>query len=356
MRAGMSKWCALAVFALAVAGGGVTFLAWPTWLSPDRPGPQAGGPGAPSQVACLGYVDMEHGVAALDCLHPGRVETVLVKENDRVSAGGGLVRLESQLAQRRLEEARAGLEVARVALEQVRCRPESHRLQLSQQTGSLKAAQQRLSAARQLYDLKRKHFEQQLEARERVAAAEAQVAELEALTQVEANRFLELNLQNPALEVQRAEANVCLRTVQVRLAETELEELTLKAPLAGTVLRILVGPGDIVGRGGKPVLYFCPEGPRLVRVEVEQEFAGRIQPGQPALVLDDIAPGDSWRGSVRRVADWMGPQRMVLDDPGLEREARTFECLIEIEEGPRRLRIGQRVRVWIGVGQGTNTE
>jgi HlyD family secretion protein len=340
----------LLVAVLVVAGSAVALLTWAAaFRSGAEPPPPAETADAPA-VACLGCVDVEGGVAALDALRPGRVEAVHVKENERVAAGAVLVRLEDRLARERLAEARAALELARLALEQVRRRPQEHRLRLAQQVAAVKAAGQRLAAARQTYASRRSLVERKLEAPERLAEAQARVEELEALAEAEADRLDELTLHDPDQEVRRAEAELRLQGTRVGQAEAELKELTLTAPGPGTVLRILAGPGDLVGGPGhKPVIYFCPEGPRLVRVEVEQEFAGLIRPGQPAAVRDDSSEGASWQGKVRRVADWFGPHRVVLEEPRPEREVRTVECVIAID-GACPLRIGQRVRVRIGVG------
>jgi multidrug resistance efflux pump len=354
MVAGLRKIVVLVLVALLLAGAGVGLLVWAGSLLLASQEPATTRVPEVDEVACLGYVDAEHGVAALDSLRPARVEAVLVQENQHVAAGTVLVRLEDQLARSRLEEARAALEIAQLILEQARRRPEEHRLRLSQQTAALQAAQDRLTGAEQQCRYHRRLSDNQLQAQEFSAQAEALVAQLQALTQVERDRLNELKLQGPLQELQRAQAAVRLQLSRVQQAEAELKELSITAPRAGIVLRVLAGPGDLVGGPGhKAVLHFCPEGPRLVRVELEQDLAGRIRPGQPATIHDDSAAGVSWRGQVRRVADWYGPQRLVLHEPRSEREVRTVECVIEVEDGPCPLRIGQRVRVRIGVAPQT---
>src|SRR5262245_57711493 len=136
------KWFALALF---VAGSAVALLAWAGTFQPGTPVPAVAGIADGEEVACLGYVDVDEGVAALDALRAGRVEAVLVKEGERVAAGAVLVRLEDQLYRERRAEAQAAVELARVALEQARRRPLEHRLRLSQQGAVLKAAQERLT-------------------------------------------------------------------------------------------------------------------------------------------------------------------------------------------------------------------
>ncbi len=97
----------------------------------------------------------------------------------------------------------------------------------------------------------------------------------------------------------------------------------MKAPRPGTVLRILVAPGDVLGgHPGQPAVLFAADGPQVIRATVEQEFASRVKEGVPAMVHDDADPTVSWRGRVGRVAGWYNQRRTVLHDPSqLDRRA-----------------------------------
>ena len=78
---------------------------------------------------------------------------------------------------------------------------------------------------------------------------------------------VEVEVRRAEYELKAAEA----RRDQARLA---LEECRLKAPRPGTVLRILVGPGDVLGgQPGQPAVLFAADGPQVIRATVEQEFA-----------------------------------------------------------------------------------
>jgi hypothetical protein len=94
-------------------------------------------------------------------------------------------------------------------------------------------------------------------------------------------------------------------------------------------------------------ILFAPDGTRLVRAELDQEFAGRVHQGQPAVVEDDAASGQRWTGRVLRVADWYHSRRTILKEPAPPLDVRTVECLIELDAGQAQPRLGQRVRVTI---------
>ena len=154
-----------------------------------------------------------------------------------------------------------------------------------------------------------------------------------------------------AAHVERAVAYRALGMPDLALREARLavEECHLRAPRPGTVLRILVGPGDVIGiQPGQPALLFAADGPQVVRATVEQEFAHRIQQGAPALVRDEADPTARWRGRVGRIASWYSQRRTVLHDPSQLSDVRTLECEILLEREQPALRLGQSVRVSIG--------
>jgi multidrug resistance efflux pump len=304
-------------------------------------------PGA-QDVVCFGHVDLEHGVTSLYPLQPGRVAEVLVRENEAVAAGAVLLRLDGRAARTRCDEARAALEAAEIRLAQAEKLPDQHRTRLAQQQAAIEAVRQRLSAARRLLVRKQELLAAQHLSAEEVAAAADQIKEVEALERAEQGKLAELQLNDPALEMRRARAEVAAIQARLEEARLALDECQLKAPKAGTVLRILVNPGDVLsGQPKQPAVLFCPHGPRLIRAEVDQEFAGRVAAGQAARIEDDASLGATWRGQVARLSDWYTQRRSTLLEPLQFNDVRTLECLIAVDPGQKPLRIGQRVRVTI---------
>ncbi|HEV3237857.1 MAG TPA: HlyD family secretion protein, partial [Gemmataceae bacterium] len=132
-------------------------------------------------------------------------------------------------------------------------------------------------------------------------------------------------------------------------AQHTLAECALKAPANGTVLRIVAGAGDILPKqSGQAAILFAPAGQRLVRAEVDQEFAARVKAGQSAVIEDDSASGITWQGRVLRIADWYMQRRNLTYDTTQFRDTRTIECLVAFDTGQTEPRLGQRVRVTMG--------
>jgi multidrug resistance efflux pump len=299
-------------------------------------------------VVCFGHVDVEPGVTALYPVRPGRISDVLVHEDDSVKAGTVLFRLDDRPAKFLLRQAREDLKAADLQLAEARKLPQQHTLKLAQQQQAIAATQHRLAAAQHLLEHSRGLAKRELAPVEQVEAGAEKVKELEAALVAEKDKRRELELADPAMQVQRAEADV--RAKQARLDEAEygLEECSVKAPVDGKVLRLLIGVGDVLStQPRQPAVQFCPAGPRIVRAEVEQEFAGRVAKGQEALIQDDSSSGPTWRGKVVRLSDWYTHRRSMLQEPLQFNDVRTLECIVQLDPGQPPLRIGQRVRVTV---------
>src|SRR5947207_15914163 len=111
--------------AVALTWGAVLFRR--SAAAPSAPRPPVGAATAAASgegVVCFGTVDLDHGVASLYPLQPGRVAKLLVRENQPVSAGTELLRLEDGVARSRLAEAEAAVALARLQVQQARKGPE----------------------------------------------------------------------------------------------------------------------------------------------------------------------------------------------------------------------------------------
>jgi len=302
-------------------------------------------------VFCFGLVDFERGSLSLAPVQSGRVAELLVQENKRVPAGSVLLRLEDHQARSRVAAARAALLVAEVQVEQAGKQGQRLRSQITQQEAAVEVTRQRVLAARETLTRKRRLAGLEQLAVEEVTIAEHLVKELEAAQRAEQARLTEQRSQDPTVELRRARAELSSARVNLDLAQQGLEECTLVAPVDGVVLRLYTRVGDVVGEQvKKPALLFGVQGTRMIRAEIEQEFARGLEVDQVAEVQDDIRPDRVWTGWVHTVSDWFLPRREILDELLQTRETRTLECLIALDPNQPQLRIGQRMRVTIKRG------
>jgi HlyD family secretion protein len=337
-------WLYLGVSGLVVSVAGAGWLLQPAAGDGPRAAEDAARRGM--RVVCVGHVDTERGVSALSPLQSGRVAQILVSEGQAVKAGAVLLRLDEGMARNRVQEADQDLKASLAQRVQVKQAPAQHQAKVAQQQALIEVMQRRLSAAEHALAVKQKLRKDNFLNAEELHGAADLVDELRAAVRAEQQKLQELRLVDPQVLVARAEAEAAAKQARLDQARQGLEECTLRAPMDGTVLRIHVSPGDVLGPQAKqPAVLFCPAGPRVVRAEVEQEYASRVKAGQVALIQDDTRAEDRWRGKVLRVSDWYTQRRSVMQDPLQLNDVRTLECIIAVEAGQPAVRIGQRVRV-----------
>ncbi|MBY0526217.1 MAG: HlyD family efflux transporter periplasmic adaptor subunit [Gemmataceae bacterium] len=316
----------------------------------DPPGVAHAGGG----VVCYGTMDVEGGVIPLVPLQPGRVKDVPFSENKRVEKGQVVLRMDPTLAKARLDEASADLAAAEAQLVLARKLPRQNELKADQQNAAIEIAKQRVKAAELARDRK-----QELLKKEQINAKEVEISarlvdEAKAALKAEEAKLEELELMLPKgakEQVARAQADVDAKKAKVAQAQYGFDECEVKAPVDGYLVQVNVTPGSVIGgQSMQPPLQFAPDLPFIIRAEVEQEFANRVQPGQSVTVQEEHGGKESWSGKVKRLARWYTPRRgetIRLSN----NEVTLLECIIELDSKTPALRLGQRMRVTVNKAQ-----
>lgn len=246
----------------------------------------------------------------------GRVLEVLVDQNDSISVGQILVRLESDEWNEQVAVASAGFEAAIATVERVRSDEDRARAIL---------AQARLDNERAL-DLHRSGVASQADldqSLERLRVAEAGMKSAEAaITEAERQRVV-------------ARKNVSYH--QARLADTEI-----LSPFDGLVVRRDRDPGDLVVPAGS-ILHVISNREMWVSAWVDETAMPTLAAGQPARVVFRSEPSKSYRGEVAR----LGRQ--------VDRETREFLVDVRIAELPANWAVGQRAEVFIETARESST-
>lgn len=338
----------LGVLALAVLGASTTGIILGSRAGHDTAPVHAGPPPTPRPV-CFGYVEAAHGVASLYPAQPGRVEVLKVEENQEVKAGTVLLSLDKRQAHCLVRQAKAELDEARIRFDQAWKPVARQWFRDEQQRALVEAVHCRFKAACLLLARREEEHRATPLSDKEVEVARAQCDELTAVLHGEEKKLEELRLNDPREYLQRAEAALAVQQARYDQAVLGLNECDLKAPTDGTVLRILVNPGDVLGSQPKqPAILFCPKGPRVIRAEIEQEFARGLALGREASVQDDSSDLTTWKGRVVRVADWYTHRRSLAQEPLQPSDVRVLEFIIALDTPPGSLRLGQRLRVTVG--------
>lgn len=316
----------------------------------DSPGSanDAGQNANDTRVVGFGHVDVDGGTTPLSPSITGRVVEVAVREGERVLAGAALVRLDDEAAQAQVRLAQTAVAEAKIRLTQAKRSPEDHQLRLRQQREAVAVAEARVSAQEARLERLDRLTESSSISQESSLSAHRVLDELKAAVRIEELKLEHLDLDDSAETIALAEAGLDAATARLTMATNHLERFTLRAPTDGLVLRALVTVGESLGaERTRPAIWFCPSGPRIVRCEIDQEFAPRVAVGLKAVAFDDARSERRWTGKVERCADWIAPRRSMLDEPFERNDVRTLECIIVLDSGRAPLRIGQRLRIVI---------
>lgn len=139
------------------------------------------------------------------------------------------------------------------------------------------------------------------------------------------------------------ESAVLVEKQRVAQATQVMAAATVRAPADGRVVQRIAQVGEYVEPHGL-VLHLLPDGPRIVRADLNEALITRVQVGMRAEVVS-VAEGSVVHGArVLNVGEVFGPPR-TPDMAGSEQIAdnRVVECLLELDD--KALRVGQRVLV-----------
>ena len=340
----LSPWWML--LGLATLGGSITVATLTLNPISPSPGPAVAPPRADRRAVAVAYVDVEGGVRPLYPAVPGRVIEAPVPEGKEVESGAVLMRIDDALAQARLEEAKYEYEGAKEKLVQAKKLVGQHQMKIDGQKAAIDAARRKLEASKSQAS-KAERLKGLGGTHEDVASANNVVEADKALVRVEEVKLKSIEALDPDSAVRMATIEVDGKKKQVEKAQLGVRECTIFAPCKGVILRRLVNVGEVLGQTpNRPAVEFCPSGDRIVRAEVEQEFAGKLFVGQKAEITDDMTGSGEWHGEVMRISDWFTQRRAVLLEPMQYNDIRTLEVIIRMKPDAKNpLRINQRVRV-----------
>ena len=325
------------------------------WALHSRAEAPAAAPAAHPDLhyAFLGYADLEQGVTPLYPLEPGRVVKVLVHDGDKVKKDAPLFALDDEAAKDQVAEAEADLADAKLQVEQAGKLKAQHDAALDAQRQAVEGRKQEAAAARAKADEAQRlnRGEAHAVSDEAARAADAQAKAAEAAAAGEEAKLHAIELEDPTVAVRRAENGVAAKEAQLRKAQLALRECTVGAPADGMVERVQISEGETLGPTPRqPAVMFAADGPRVVRAEVEQEWAGHVGLNLTASVQDFSGSGATWHGRITRVSDWYTHRRSILMEPLQMNDVRTLECIVTLDPDQPPLRIGQRVRVTLDGG------
>jgi HlyD family secretion protein len=145
-------------------------------------------------------------------------------------------------------------------------------------------------------------------------------------------------------EVAQADADVRKAEERVRALEQTLEKTFVRAPIAGTVLRTFLEPGDSFSTlVPRPILSLADTSRLRVRAEVDERDVGRVFVGQRVMIRGEAWDDAEVPGVVTRLGAEMGRKTAKSTDPAEKSDRDVLEVMIDLERQDPRLVLGLRV-------------
>ena len=355
-----------------------------------RPGAPAPAPAAAPQrasaatqaVGALGRIEPRSEIIRLGAIADEWVAEILIEQGAEVSQGQTLARLRSygehiatrervasQLAEaeRLLKAVRTSGEAAIVEAElRVRSAHENFPMRVSSQTSRLAKLQAELANNQDILEGRQRLYAQKMQARRDVdnqatlvQQNKSDVAiETEELGRLKKDMQIEqmsadaaLNKARAELERSRAAIGVDSLRKELAVAEARAENATLRAPIAGRVLKIHRKPGERVGDG--PIITMGDTSEMHAVAEVYETDIGRVRIGQRATVSSSTL-GTPLEGTVARIGNMIFKNDILNVDPAARIDARVVEVRILLDDGARVANLSNlSVDVVIHAGQET---
>jgi HlyD family secretion protein len=280
---------------------------------------------------------LSHPTAALPPGFAAVVAKVEVQEMDRVKKDDVLIRLDDTQAQADLNSAEATLLASKFSVDKAKVLVIEHQSKIQQQRHAVEIAKRSHALAKIKFEQAEKANKAGLIQEDEVRSASETVAIAYEHVLNEMEKFQALEKVDPEHAVKAAEAEVATHERMVEKARAVLKALVIKAPGDGTILALNISAGESLGTlapSMAPPITFQPDGPLIVRAEVDQERAGRVHEGMKVtLHLHGADGGQQWTGTVERIAAWITRPKSLVYAPELPYDPRTRECIIRLDPG-----------------------
>jgi len=317
----------------------------PQSLSAQNIEGKPGDSGRTWQAVAPGVVEPRSGEIKIAAPVIGRISEVFVRANDRVLADEPLVRLDDEDAQARVASAQA----------QVAMRERARNEKSAGKSANRRNAEDALADAETALADARNAFDKAVRAKRAGSGSDATVnathtAWMGAQDNLERQRsqLRRIQAQSGTPLPTQVEGQLNVARGDLRVAVAELEKLTIRAPIASTILRVDVKAGELAAPSSPQPLLLLGDLSRLrVRAELDEHNIGKIKVGDTATVRTDAFRGQTFAGKITAIAPLIRPARLNSPASRNLSDFSVTEILIDlIDPGP--LVAGMNVDVYFG--------
>ena len=335
-----------------LALGGASFAVW-TVAQGAKPAEVAKPVSPPSRapfeayIAGAGIVEAQSQNIAVASPLARIAEEVFVKVGDEVAAGAPLFRLEGRDLAAEREVRRAAVASAKARLDRLLASPRPEELPPAE--ARVKEAEAVLADLRHQVELLEKVADARAVTAEDLAkkrfaalAAEARLAEVKG-----SRDLLKAGAWKPEIDVVRAE--LAAAEAQAKAVETDVERLTVRAPVEGMVLQMNVRAGEFAPAGvaATPLMLFGTLKKFHVRVDVDENDAWRFKTDAKAAAF--VRGNRDLKTDLVfvRVEPFVTPKRSLTGESTERVDTRVLQAVYSFDRAALPVYVGQQMDVYI---------
>jgi multidrug efflux pump subunit AcrA (membrane-fusion protein) len=298
-------------------------------------------------IAAVGLVEPRSENIAISIPVPGLVTSVSVSAGQLVQAGQVLFSIDDRDLRAELEVRRSALKVAQAQLQKLERSPRTEDIPPAEaQVREAQAALDDAKVQQQLIDgVKDRRAIREEDRLRRGLATKAAAARLaRAKTELD---LLKAGTWKPDLEVARAQ--VVQAQAQLEKVQTDLDRLTIRAPMAATVLKVDVRPGEYAQAGPleRPLMVLGDLSQWHIRADVDEHQAWQVRAGARAEATERGNASRRVPLEFVRFEPYVVPKRS-LTGAGTERvDTRVLQVIYRIAAQEPGLYVGQQMDVFI---------
>ncbi len=310
-------------------------------------------PSAPPQstsehaVGAVGLVEPESENIAISCPVSGLVTAVYANAGDRVRAGQKLFSLDDRDLQADLRVKEAALEQAQAKLKKLEQQPRAEDIppaeaRVREAQASLADAEVQMKLIESVTD-RRAVREEDLQ-RRRIAFQAAQARLHEAQSQL---ALLKAGAWAPDIAVARSE--VAQAEAQVKQVKTNIERLTMSAPLDGIILqkKVRIGQYAQCNPSSEPLMVMGGGAHLNIRADIDEADAWRVRPNTAAVAY----PRGDTRQKIAlefvRFEPYVVPKKSLTGDSTERVDTRVLQAIYRIDDERAPVYVGQQMDVYI---------
>ena len=317
--------CAVAV----VAGA----MIWTTWIKPTA-APTANAASQAqsreSRTAAPGIVEARLPEVKLAAATPARVVNIAVKAGDQVNEGDLLVQLDDQEEAARVRMAEANVALRKIERDSASHTDSTERRQAEDNVAKLETA---LRVRQEEFDALNASPRNAPDRDAKLKVAQGAVTGTQEEVQKAKQALSALTGTGAVTATSRADAMLAVANAELSVAQAALAKMRIKAPFAGTVLKLLKTRGEMTSPSPEDAVLILGDLTNLrVRAELSELDIGRVKVEDRVSIASDALNGRTLTGRVASVSSSLGPRRIGASSTSGPLWPSVREIIIELDD------------------------